>query len=65
MIRKEVKNKREYTKEYGAGAASVLRLCEASYIEGRNRAVTADSWFGGIRCVIGLSKLGLQSYHNY
>ena len=63
--RKEVNDKIKYTKEYSAGAASFLRLCEASDIEGRNRAVTADSWFGGIRCVIGLSKLGLQSYHNY
>ena len=63
MISKEIKYKRSYTKEYGAGAASFLRLCEASDIEGRNRAVTADSWFGGIRCVIGLSKskLSLQA----
>ena len=56
---KSVKDKRKYTKEYGAGAASVLRLCEASGIEGSNRAMIADSWFGVIRCVLEMYKLGL------
>ena len=60
MRRKEVNYKRKYTKEYGAGADYVLCLCEASGIERSNCVVIADSWFGGIRCVIGLSKLGLQ-----
>ena len=60
MISKEIKYKRSYTKEYGAGAASFLRLCEAFRIEGINRVVIADSWCGGIRCVLVLSKLGFQ-----
>ena len=46
MRSKEVNNKMKYTKEYGAGAASVLCLCESSGIEGSNRAVIADSLFG-------------------
>ena len=58
---KEVKDKSKYTKEYGSGAASFLRLCESTGIEGINRAVIADIWFGDITCVLGLSKLGLQS----
>ena len=58
---KEVNDKRKYTKEYGAGAASVLRLCEAAGIEGSNHAMIVDSWFGSMRCVQALSKLGLQA----
>ena len=61
MINKEVKDKSKYTKEYGAGAASVLRLCEAVGIKISNHAMITDSWFGVIRCVLGLSKLGLQA----
>ena len=57
---KEVKNKRKYNKEHGAGAASVLSLCEASGIEGSNCSMISYSWFGGIGCILGLSKLGLQ-----
>ena len=60
MISKRVNDQRKYTNKYGAGAASVLRLCEASGIEGSNRAMIADSWFGGIRCVLGLYKFVLQ-----
>ena len=58
---KEVNEKSKYIKSYSAGAASVLHLCEASGIKGSNRDVIADSWFGGIRCVLGLSKLGFQA----
>ena len=43
---KEVKSKRKYTKEYGSSADSFLRLCGASGIEGRNRAVVVYSWYG-------------------
>ena len=57
----KVNNKSKYTKEYGTGAACVLRLCEYPGIEGRNSAVISGSWFGDIMCVIGLSKLGLQA----
>ena len=57
---KKVNNNRKYTKEYGDGAACVLHLCEASGIEGSNHGESGDSWFVGIRCVLGLSKLGLQ-----
>ena len=56
-----MKDKRKYTKEYGAGAASVLRLYESSGIEDSNCAVIADIWFRGIRCVLGMSKLDLQA----
>ena len=58
---KEVNNKSKYTKEYGAGGASVLRLCEDFGIEGSNRSVIADIWIGGIWCVLRLTKLGLQA----
>ena len=61
MISKEVNFKSTYNNKYGAGATSVLRLCEAAGIEVRNRAVFAYSWFGGIRYVLGMSKLGLQA----
>ena len=61
MISKELNDKSKYNKEYGADAASVLHLCEASGIKVSNRDVIADSWFGGIMCVIGLSKLDLQA----
>ena len=52
---------RKYTKEYGAGAACVLRLCEASGIQGSERIVVCDSWFEGIRLPLGLRKIGLHS----
>ena len=45
---KEVNDKGKYTKEYGASAASVLRLCEASGIE----AAT----------VLSLQIVGLEAY---
>ena len=61
MIRKEVNKKYIYTKEFGDGAVSVLRLCEAAGTEVRNCAVITDSWFGGIMYVLGMSKLGLQT----
>ena len=66
VIIKEVNDKRKYTKEYGdgAGASSVLSLFKASGIESSNHSVIADIWFGGIRCVIGLSKLVLQAITN-
>ena len=57
----EVNNKRKYTKEFGAGAFSVLRLCEYYSIEGINRAVIEDIFSGGIRCVLRLSKLVLKA----
>ena len=53
--------KRKYTKEYGASDSSILCLCEADGIEGRNRDVIADSWFGGISFILGLSNLVLQA----
>ena len=49
---KKVNNKSKYTNEYGAGDASFLHLCEADGIEGSNRFVIADSWFGGIPFVL-------------
>ena len=49
----------KYTNEYGAVATSILHLCKAAVIEGSNRDVIADIWFGGIRCVLGLYNLGL------
>ena len=61
MRSKEVNDKNKYNKEYGAGATSILHLCEGSVIKGSNRAVNADIWFGGISCVLGLSKLSLQA----
>ena len=40
---KEINKKSKHTKEYGTGAASVLHLCEAFGIEGRNRALITGS----------------------
>eukprot|EP00957_Ditylum_brightwellii_P001586 124301-Ditylum_brightwellii.AAC.1 len=51
----------KYTKEYGAGAASVLRLAEKSDITGTHCVVIADSWFGGVRLPPGLRKIGLHN----
>ena len=58
---KKVNDKKKYTNKYGAGAAFFLRLCEDAGIEGSNRFVIVDSWFIGIRYVIGLSKLGFRA----
>ena len=52
---------RKYAKEYGAGAACVLHLCEESGIQGSEQIVVCDSWFGGIRLPLGLRKIGLHS----
>ena len=60
MRSKAVNEKIKYTKEYAAAAAYVLYLCEASGIEGSNCAIIADSWFGVIRFVLGISKLVFQ-----
>ena len=56
---KEVNDKNKCTKEHGTGSASVLRLCKATGIEGRNPDVIANCWFVDIKCVLGQSKLGL------
>ena len=39
---KNVNYEMKYTREYGAGAACVIHLCEAASIEGSNRDVIAD-----------------------
>ena len=41
--------------------ACVLRLREADGIEVSNRSVIADSWFEGIRYILGMYKLVLQA----
>lgn len=51
---------RKYTKQYGAGAAACMRLCEAAEIDGSGRIVTADSWFANLRLARGLRKVGMH-----
>ena len=51
---------REYTREYGAAAAVVLRLCVKAGIEGTNRIVIADSWFANMSLLKGLRLKGLH-----
>eukprot|EP00957_Ditylum_brightwellii_P060292 4579080-Ditylum_brightwellii.AAC.1 len=51
----------KYTKEYGAGSASILCLAEKPGITGANHIVIADSWFGGVRLPPGLKKIGLHN----
>ena len=58
---KQINDSHKYTKEYGAGAASVLHLAEKSGITGIDCVVIADSWFGGVRLPPGLRKMGLHN----
>eukprot|EP00957_Ditylum_brightwellii_P109107 8323846-Ditylum_brightwellii.AAC.1 len=61
---KKHNNERRYTKEYGAGAAVVLQLCEAAGIQGTNRVVMANLWFGGIHLPKDLMTIGLHNISN-
>lgn len=51
---------RQFTKEYGAGPAAVLRLCLKARIDGSGRRVICDSWFANLALARGLRKHGLH-----
>ena len=56
---REAMQGKEFVDEYGATAATSLRL--TSDIQGSGRTVIADSWFGSVKTAICLRKRGLHS----
>ena len=48
---------KEYVKEFGATAATVLRLTK--HIHGSGRIVIGDSWFGSLKALVALKHRGL------
>ena len=56
---KDPMSTKEYVKEYGATCATTLRLAES--IKSSGRIVIGDSWFGSVKTVVQLRKIGLYA----